>query len=61
MFMEQRYMIDGFEFCYEEDEKKAKEELTKIKALSSRIDEDDLGALKAVYTKAVEQKSLKHR
>lgn len=56
MFMEQRYMIDGFEFCYEEDEKRAKEEFARIKALSSRIDEDDLGALKAVYTKAVEQK-----
>ena len=40
MFMEQRYMIDGFEFCYEEDEKRAKEEFARIKALSSRIDED---------------------
>lgn len=56
MLMEQRYTIDGFEFYYEEDEKKAKEELAKINALSSRIDADNLGALKAVYTKAVEQK-----
>ena len=56
MLMEQRYTIDGFEFYYEEDEKKAKEELAKINALSSRIDADNLGALKAVYIKAVEQK-----
>lgn len=56
MLMEQKYTIDGFEFYYEEDEKKAKEELAKINALNSRIDADNLGALKAVYTKAIEQK-----
>lgn len=46
MLMEQRYTIDGFEFYYEEDEKKAKEELAKINALSSRIDADNLGGIK---------------
>lgn len=53
--MEQKVVIDGYEFQNPEDAKIANEELAKVNALHSKIDENNLAALKAVYIKAVEQ------
>lgn len=53
--MEQKYIIDGFEFYSEEDAKAATEELAKVHALNAKIDVNNLVAMKAVYLKAVEQ------
>ena len=53
--MEQKVVIDGYEFQNPEDAKIANEELAKVNALHSKIDENNLAAVKAVYIKAVEQ------
>lgn len=54
--MEQKVVIDGYEFQNPEDAKIANEELAKVNALYSKIDENNLAAVKAIYIKAVEQK-----
>lgn len=53
--MGQKYIVDGFQFNNAEDAKTANEELVRINAIHSKIDSNNLAALKALYLKAVEQ------
>lgn len=53
--MEQGYLVEGYRFFSREEAKKAERELAKIRVLNEKLDEDNLQAVKALYTKAVKQ------
>lgn len=53
--MEQGYLVEGYRFFSREEAKKAERELAKVRVLNEKLDEDNLQAVKALYTKAVKQ------
>lgn len=53
--MEQGYLVEGYQFSSKEEAEKAKRELAKVRVLNEKLDEDNLQAVKTLYTTALDQ------
>lgn len=49
------YIVEGYAFGSKEEAETAERELAKVRSLNEKIDEDNLAAVKLVYTRALDQ------